>query len=89
MKKILLKEVALNAAEELTELFCVTRLRVYCRVEKGVTPQTVDCIISIEDDDIIFTARHTNEVTLFEFTGIDEVMNFEIPDNSITDIVIR
>lgn len=89
MKNILLKELTLDAAEEIVELMCLSTLNVNCRVEKGMSPQTVDCIIKLESYTGSFTVRYEAGMYMFEFVGDDEKLTFELIDNTLTDMVIR
>ena len=89
MKNILLKEMTLKPAEDLVELICSTRMKGTCRVEKGMSTSTVDCIIKVEDDTIAYTIRHDHNRLMLEFEDDDEVITFEVNANYLTDIVIR
>lgn len=89
MKNILLKEMTLDPASDLVELICSTRMKVTCRIEKGMSHATVDCIIKIEDDTIAYTIRHDHNRLMLEFEDDDEVITFEVNAHSLTDVVIR
>ena len=89
MKNILLKEMTLDPAEELVELICLAKMKVNCRVEKGMSTSTVDCIIKVEDDTIAYTIRHDHNRLMLEFEDEDEIINYEVNSNCVLDIVIR
>ena len=89
MNNILLKEMTLDPAEELVELICLAKMKVNCRVEKGMSTSTVDCIIKVEDDTIAYTIRHDHNRLMLEFEDDDEVITFEVNAHYLTDVVIR
>ena len=89
MKNILLKEMTLDPAEDLVELICCAKMKVNCRVEKGMSTSTVDCIIKVEDDTIAYTIRHDHNILMLEFEDEDEIITFETNANCLTDVVIR
>lgn len=89
MKNILLKEMTLDPASDLVELICSTRMKVTCKIEKGMSHATVDCIIKIEDDTIAYTIRHDHNRLMLEFEDDDEMITFEVNAHYLTDMVIR
>lgn len=89
MKNILLKEITLDPAENLVELICTARMKVNCRVEKGMTNDTVDCIIKVEDDVIASNIRIDHNILMLEFEDDDEIITYETNANNVLDIVIR
>lgn len=88
-KYILLKNLGLDEASDMVETVCTSRQSVNCRLEKGVAPMTVDCIIEIKEGKSNFTIRYSNENILFEFSDDDEIFNVEIPADSFSDLIIR
>lgn len=89
METILLKELTLDSAEEIVELITISAMKLNCRVEKGMTNQTVDCIIKVDPYDVAFTIRHDHRILLFEFEDENEAIRFELSYNDLTDLVIR
>lgn len=88
-KYMLLKNLGLDEASDIVETVCTSRQLVNCRLEKGVAPMTVDCIIEIKEGKSNFTIRYSNENILLEFSDDEEIFNIEIPANSFTDLTIR
>lgn len=89
MEMIFLKELALDSAEEIVELITVSSMKVNCRVEKGMSNQTVDCLIKVDPYDVAFTIRHDHRILLFEFEDENEIIKFELSSNDLTDLIIR
>ena len=89
MEMIFLKELALDSAEEIVELITVSSMKVNCRVEKGMSNQTVDCLIKVDPYDVAFTIRHDHRILIFEFEDENEVIRFELSYNDLTDLIVR
>ena len=89
METILLKELTLDGAEEIVELITISSMKLNCRVEKGMTNQTVDCIIKVDPYDVAFTVRHDHRILHFEFEDENEILSFELSYYMLTDLIIR
>ena len=89
MEMIFLKELVLDSAEEIVELITVSSMKVNCRVEKGMSNHTVDCLIKVDPYDVAFTIRHDHRILLFEFEDENEIIKFELSYNDLTDLIIR
>ena len=58
-------------------------------VKKGLSEGTVDLIIKADPYDVAFTIRHDHRIFHFEFEDENEVLNFEVSYNMLTDLIIR
>lgn len=88
-KYIFLKELGLDEAEQISEATCTSKQSIFCRCEKGLTLDTIDCIIEIRKGKSNFNIRYSNDNILLEFSDDNEIFNVEISANSFTDLIIR
>lgn len=89
MKAIILKEVSLEASEELTELVCVSKMKINHKLEKGMSNQTLENIITYDEDEVHLSIIQNHDELMIEFTNDDEVTTLTIGDEHYLEVVIR
>ena len=89
MKNILIKELDQDIASDVIEIICATKMKVTCKIEKGMSNTTVDCILRMHDEDIEFSLYQANNNILFQFENDEDMVNFEVHADKFTDLVIR
>lgn len=89
MKSIILKEVSYDASEEITETICISRMNIIHKLEKSITPCTLDNIITYDEDDVRLSIIQNHSELMIEFANDDEVITITIGDDHYNEVVIR
>lgn len=89
MKSIIIKEVSYDASEEITEMICISRMNIIHKLEKSITPSTLDNIITYDEDDVRLSIIQNHSELMIEFSNDDEVITITIGDEHYMEVVIR
>lgn len=88
-KYIILKELSLDACEELVEFIASSKMMIHHKLEDACAKDVLEAIIWIDTDKINFSMRISKDYTLLEFSDNENLDTIEINNKEFIELVIR